>query len=174
MDGIFKRRNFTKVNCKSMRVKSIISFFLLIVLLFSCRKDKLVGEYEIFKGEWEWIFSEEIIFDSTLNTYDTNYREGGYYEYNALFLERGNVKFRRNQNTAANFQIFFDELSPKGTGELTDGHFYRIFLNNSKEKDPLTGSINQDTLVVDNMDFPIKNYNEGGTEHSFKHFYVRK
>lgn len=157
-----------------MRVKSIVSISLLTVMLFSCKKDKLIGEHEIFKGEWDWAFSEEIIFDYTLNTYDTNYLEGGYYKYSAIFLEKGNVKFRRNGNTAANFRIFFDEFSPLGTGELTGGHFYSIFLNNSKEKDPLTGSINQDTLIVNNMDFPIKNYSDGNIERSYKHFYVRK
>lgn len=163
------------MNAESMRIKSITTIFLLSGFLFSCKKDALVGEYEIFQGNWEWTFSKETIFDPLvqITTHSTVYSSELPDTYGLEFLKKGKVRFFKNGKNTEKYRTVIDTYSEGSSNGLVGGSFFIILLDNKPERS-MVGYISQDTLQLISNYFPIENYSQGEIHHSFENFFVRQ
>lgn len=160
-----------------MKLKSVLTLFVAITFLVSCKKDALVGEYEILEGTWNWSYSEETIFDpfagsGIMSTQIIN-SDVSAATYEVEFLKKGKVKFIENDNITATYRTViasFNQTNSSGSGEEK---FFSIQLNNDPNN-LMMGYVTQDTLKLLNKGFPFENYSQGDIQHSFKNCFVRK
>lgn len=139
----------------------------LLLLLSSCRKDKLSGELDLFKGKYTWKYTEysEYWWSSDLLIRDASVSE---YTAEIEFDDRGKVIF------------YIDGQKVHKTGysverQETIGNTVSLriqpFKENSKHldlNDFMDFTVTNDTLTVD--DFPSESYDDSfvGT-----HFFIR-
>ena len=90
------------------------------------------------------------------------------------FLEKGKVKHLEDGKTEKKYRTIIDNFDPiSGPDQLVGGYFFSIHLDNDSEK-TMIGSINQDTLILNNYEFPIESYFQGDVDYSFRHFFVKQ
>ncbi|MEX1001737.1 MAG: hypothetical protein WDZ35_06445 [Crocinitomicaceae bacterium] len=79
-----------------MKKTSIIIFFGML-LMFSCKKDKLEGDSAILIGEWKWVYSNEIKNTCNPPSYQVNITPNSINStFKIGFLKKGKVEFFQN------------------------------------------------------------------------------
>lgn len=147
-----------------------------LTFLYSCKKNALEGQYETFEGHWKWNYSEEVVFDAFVETFDTivSHANQASNEYSIEFLRKGKTQLFINDGRRKKFRIVFhDFLSNNSNGLTSDGNYFVIHENGDPNKS-MSGYINQDTLLLINYDFPQENYFQNGVQHSFRHYFIRQ
>ena len=131
--------------------------FILLIFLFSCKKDRLKGDKEIFIGKWKWVQTK------TLN----NSCGGGpeYYtykdptttgvNYSIEFLKCGKVVYYENGKEASKDRIVFEYLETLNSNSNWSSYSFEFIYNgdNKKEK-TISGFIKSDTLVLNGAFWP--------------------
>lgn len=123
---------------------------ILIVLLavFSCKKDRLKNEKAIFIGDWKWIYTEETgdyCSGNPTTTYIINPTTLGN-NYYMNFCKKGKVTFSDVNGEISEKRIVFDRFQ-EGNSVLKNSYSFIIYLDNDEDSS-LSGEINQDTIML--------------------------
>jgi hypothetical protein len=119
-----------------------------IFFIFSCKKEKLEGDKEIFIGKWNWIYTTHIhsFCDSDPNYTDILNPESEDAKYSMKFFENGIVKYYENEKYLGRDRLIFKIFNLSECGE----GYYKFFIN-LDNKDELNkyfeGCISQDSLI---------------------------
>ena len=122
-------------------MKSIV-LAIIIILLFSCRKDKLEADKEILIGKWKWVKSEKQSYQP-LAIVDTLYSIGGHSNYSIEFYKKGKIELINNGNIEKykiKFTDFFKSVHINYYSALIDLDF--------DENDRIWIQVNEDTLIT--------------------------
>jgi hypothetical protein len=153
-------------------MKQITSFLFILIVAISCKKDKLVGDKEIFLGDWVWHYS---IHSGNVSCGSTTFSKTIYpqnEEFSMNFLKKGVVLFYKNNNEVDKKRIVFEYFEERDIYFLTNAKNFTIDLNNSDKYDNMGGYINSDTMVLINY-FPYKYEGEYNCE-TYLNYFVRK
>ncbi|MBK9190366.1 MAG: hypothetical protein IPM77_02095 [Crocinitomicaceae bacterium] len=138
---------------------------LLVVVFFSCKKDKLKDEKEILIGKWSWVY--------TIYEYDKCQQNGGYSEvlnpasenvtYQMEFFEKGKVKFYEDNIEKFEFRIVFDYFKPSDNGPFSDPIFHFIIHRDNSNEQIFAGIVSNDSLFTydepfESIDSPCSDY----------------
>lgn len=140
-----------------------LSLIVTIVFLFSCKKDILKDDKEIFIGNWIWIYSDADIdicedfpqYDVVLNPDNQNHN------YEIEFLKKGKVHFYKDGELINHHRVVFNAFGPPYSCSDTGRTFFAINLDNDPGTSAvkgLEGCIGKDTLSV-GIGFPF--YDDG-------------
>jgi len=136
----------------SISTKPVV-FLIILFISFSCKKDKLKDDKEIFIGKWSWVYSKANLdlcsgfpkYDDTLTPTTENTT------YQIEFIKKGKVFFYKDQVLIAEHRIVFNVFGPPYTCNELGYTFYAINLDNDNGTDVMTGlegCISSDTLQV--------------------------
>ena len=152
-------------------MKKYTFFLLLFLSLFSCKKEKLTGEKEIFIGKWKWIYSvyndsspDFVRVDSV--TPENNF-ELEFTDKSKVFIYENNKLCAEKDVIMSNFFICDINLVRDSSVYIHNSYIYFIETEKkNKTNNTLRGLINEDTLIVTfdmfTFDYSIagyKNYN---------------
>ena len=96
-----------------MKLTPIYIILIGLILIQSCRKDKLEGEKEILKGKWEWVYTRQFydnIGSPNDPPADTLWAGECYDRYELDFLEKGIAKSKVNGKVKKRKRIVFDRF----------------------------------------------------------------
>lgn len=79
----------------------------IILLLFSCKKDRLIGDKKILIGTWNWRSS--LLLDGCLGWTEHTPENTGK-TYKVVFTKKGTIQFYENDILLRQHNIKFDEL----------------------------------------------------------------
>ncbi len=132
------------------------------MLAFSCKKDKLESDKEIFIGKWNWTFTSHsygICEGDNLFEVLTPESEGE--TFSLEFYEKGIVKFFQNGSKLKSYRIAFDLFGNSCNGEYSEFQRFYIKLDN-KEDDfhNFVGCIDMEEILVVHG-FPYMDIEEG-------------
>jgi hypothetical protein len=108
-----------------------------ICSLFSCKKDKLTGEYSALLGKWQWAYSiyeyDKCQQTGGLNNLINPVSEGRTFQIE--FLEKGKVKFFENDLLLKEYRVVIDAWQPwSGMQPFPEAATnFVIYLNNDEE-----------------------------------------
>lgn len=134
-----------------------------IIFLFSCKKDRLKDDKEIFIGKWKWVYTKSShrsnCDNPTIVSYYTPITEGKNYEIE--FIKKGCVRFYENETEQEKYRIVFTNNGWElvASGSYSGYYNFNIMLNN-KEDLFFAGYVNNDTLIVNGF-FPKESSNLG-------------
>jgi len=144
-----------------MKWRSVFIFLALLVLM-SCKKDKLKGDKEIFIGTWNWLYTGATLSNCDGMPYNTELNPiTESCEYSISFEKRGKVFFYKNENLTSDRRIVFKAFGKDYYSCGGDYIGFEIKLDNydgTDIKNIIGGCINSDTLIIHNG-FPY--YNDG-------------
>ena len=120
-------------------------FIFSLLVLCSCKKDKLEGGSSPLIGTWDWRYTTYFNSCSIPGSEKTTYADSVNYSYSLRFHEKGIIEFLQNGEVIQKNRIVMDELSWY-INYGTENCYYNIELNNNP-KTTLRGSINK---AVDN------------------------
>jgi hypothetical protein len=125
----------------------LAKYIVLILIVLSCKKDKLKNEKEILVGTWIWDYS--IISNVACTKDDKHIKTNDVYEI--VFKEKGKVEFYKNSTRVDRGRILFTQFI-----EEINTSYYRfgIDVNNNSEED-LDGYVIENALVIV-RNFPFK------------------
>ncbi len=143
-----------------------VCFTSLLVLLFSCKKDKLEGDAAMLLGKWNWTSSTLVSNycdpdSSWIRKIDSESNEAS--NYSLEFLEKGKVIFRHNGGKVWNNRLVFESIEALNDSLYT--HKFIIHLNNRSDE-PMIIWLGQDHLMM--HDYPKDTDQE--CEEMFNHF----
>lgn len=138
-------------------IKFIVPLAVLLIL-GSCKKDKLTGLRSILVGEWEWVYSQKFTNYTTppfASTEDTIFASDVSSTYALNFLEKGKVQFIENSTIQNEYRTIFSSFNGAGgcSSLLNSPYEFSIDLDNDEEN-VLNGCVNSDTLITHNFPFP--------------------
>jgi len=127
---------------------------IVIAFVTSCKKEKLEGDKSILIGDWEWIFTKDIVDycdpDFSYTQILTPVTE--LTSFQLKFLEKGKVQFFQNNQLLETNRIVFEAFYPEDASDLDSTYtYFSIALDN--ENSDLQGYFNDDTMIVI-RDFP--------------------
>lgn len=94
----------------------MVGFF--AVGLAGCKKDKLVGEYEILEGSWSLAYIVEVTHGQiSATTYDTLFPASINHTYRLEFLSEGILKQYTDGELVDKHRIVFDVFGPASSTE---------------------------------------------------------
>ena len=127
----------------------IITYLIIIFSLFSCKKDKLKGEKEIFIGKWKWVQTKTLQNSCgggpEYYTYMDPTTEG--VNYSIEFLKCGKVVYYENGEETSKDRIVFVQFEISTSTSWSGYYSFSIDGDNKKEKH-IGGIIKSDTLVL--------------------------
>jgi hypothetical protein len=131
-------------------MKKLLLILVLIGLVYSCKKEKLEGDKEIFIGKWKWIYTTHIhsFCDSDPNYTDILNPESEGAKYSMKFFENGIVKYYENENYLGRDRMIFEYFLGEGCDV---GYFkFSVFLDNDDENTAKSfdGCISNDSLIL--------------------------
>ena len=146
----------------------ILIYICTLLLLVSCRKDKLEGDKEILEGKWKWVYSYKV----NLSPYiilDTIYNINGSTNYSMDFMKKGKVEFNNN-GVVTKKRVVFKEF----TNVSDDNYKVDIYLNN-KNEDLFEGYLISNDTFTTRCYFPsdIQCGEELGGIHYYNNYFVR-
>lgn len=146
-------------------MKFKLSFVLVLILLSSCKKEKLDGDKSVLVGEWKWISTEHLTYDAWAPTDTANYTpESVGNDYFLEFQKKGKLVFRNN-NDSWKKRIVFGKYA--GSGHYPGYDYFGIFLNNDHTF-VLEGMVNQDTIIL--LHNPLIDYQVSDSTSSISYF----
>ena len=159
----------------------MMRFFVILVgilgFLASCKKDKLNGEYSVFKGRWVWSHSSKNTYHPITQSsmYETIYATDYADNYELEFIEKGKVRYLKNGDEIDKKRIVFSYYQAQSFCGLFYAHEYRIDLNNDEEN-YIHGCVKQDTLTAyfSMTGHPLSNFEDGSAEISYIHYYLKE
>lgn len=131
-------------------MKNHFFFLLIILLLFSCKKDRLKDDKEIFIGKWKWVYT--VTIDNTCgggpltNSYKTPASTG--LNYSIEFLKKGKVIYYKDGNETSKDRIVFQSFEVANQINLPNYLFEFSIYGDNKEDKEIAGHIKSDTLVL--------------------------
>lgn len=146
-------------------MRLILSIAIVITLLMSCKKDRLDGDKSVLIGEWKWVSTEHITYDtwaSNDTTILTPSSVGN--DYYMEFLKKGKLIFKNN-NDSWKDRIVFAKYA--GSSIYPGYDYFGLFLNNDHHF-VFQGVVNTDTLIVYHN--PILDYQVSDTASSISYF----
>lgn len=145
---------------------SIFSYMIAgILLLVSCKKDRLKDGESILIGNWKWLYTQRThgwcsgeAFYEVLTPESTNN------DYEVSFVERGKISFFKNAKRQGKYRIQFEYFS-----KLSESSFvFQMKLNNDTTK-IVEGNVYNDTL---NIKYPY--IEEDPNCENYLNFFVRE
>ena len=123
--------------------------YILLILLSSCKKDRLKGDKAIFIGKWKWIYTKTLQNScgggSQYYTYNDPTSEG--LNYGIEFLKCGKVIYYENEKKTTKDRIVFERFAPSTSSLWNDYYSFGIDGDNKDEK-AIDGLIKNDTLIL--------------------------
>mgnify|MGYP000270823784 CR=1 FL=1 len=126
----------------------------LVLLLFSCKKDKLKGDSEILIGKWNWTHTIETYetcnpptFENTLTPETENAN------YSIEFFEKGKVAFYENEQEVNSYRVVLHSFDSNPSQNSSYPFGFTIYLDNEYEN-AFWGFVSQDSLFI-REDFPF-------------------
>ncbi len=144
---------------------------LLLVLLSSCAKDKLIGERSILLGTWNWTKTVHTYgicegYNSTVTL--TPLIEGD--EFAIKFFEKGIVKFYQNNEVLSSDRVIIKMYPSPCSGDLPEYKAFYIYLNNKDDYEALLyGCVDINEIVVV-KGFPFNLTEETGCDRYTSYF----
>lgn len=133
--------------------------FLLLVVLLSCKKDKLKGDYAVMEGIWDWRYTESYYGGGP--TPDTTWPSSANFEYQINMLKKGKAEILLNFEEHGKYRIVFDKFHHNSNGNYE----FTIFLDNDPMNimDGVLYGPSHDTLMLferpyDGPNNPIMGY----------------
>lgn len=132
-------------------MKRLRLLFLLPLVLFGCKKDRLKNETESLAGSWEWAYSDHYYgYCNNMTFYKKLNPENSDENYNLIFEKKGKLKFFMNDTLVEESRIVFDYIETTGDQEL----YVIIKLNNDDDKKiAITTFHNQDSARITKFPF---------------------
>lgn len=135
----------------------IFTYLVIIFSLFSCKKDRLKGEKEIFIGKWRWVQTKTLNNScgggSEYYTYKDPTTEG--VNYSIEFLKCGKVVFYENGKETSKDRIVFVQFESGGISNWYNriGWFEFIIAgdNSDENEKQIAGYIKTDTLSISSV-----------------------
>ena len=93
----------------------LAKYIVLILIVLSCKKDKLIGEKEILVGTWIWDYS--IISNVGCTNNDKYIKTNDVYEI--IFKEKGKVEFYKNSELVSKHRVVFYGFEKNSNGYYT-------------------------------------------------------
>jgi hypothetical protein len=120
--------------------------FVIILMLFfftSCKKDKLIGEKEIFIGKWNWVYSidKDYLYDTTHIYYPITPSTENV-NYSIEFKENGKYYLRKNSDVFYKDKAKFLQWEPNASGTR---YYFTLFIDDETQ---LVGKVYGDTIVT--------------------------
>ena len=122
-------------NDKLDSVKTIAFISMLCFVLVACKKDELVGDYEILQGKWEWIgttkektspyYPDSIFWISAANHN---------HAYHIEFEKRGKVSICRNDTEVRWYNTNVDRHLMSKDKYVLNEEYFRISLSYNETK----------------------------------------
>lgn len=157
-------------------MKQQILIITILLLLLSCRKDKLNDEKSILQGKWKWVSATET--RTLISNGNSAYfvREATEFPDN-YFVEierKGIINFQKNSILETSFRIVFSFFQTD-CNELINCNHFSIYLNNKHDK-KIEGFVNSDTLTFwcSETNLPLQNRTEGEFKYSYQYFFVKE
>jgi hypothetical protein len=137
----------------------LAKYIVLILIVLSCKKDKLIGEKEILVGTWIWDYS--IISNVGCTNNDKYIKTNDVYEI--IFKEKGKVEFYKNSELVSKHRVVctFDKIN-------TDHYIFWIFLDNKKDRQ-FIGRVGVNSLQTNTI-FPF----DSESCMAYTNYFVRK
>jgi len=156
-------------------MKGLLLFFFMALLLVSCRKDNLEGEYAILQGKWKYIGSTENRTNKlTGNVTETWFPSSDFPDkYFLEFEKKGKVVYWINDREEKYYRIE-TVFGDKSCDQVQNCQYLAINLN----FDPqifLRIFTNEDTMKVSSeyTHVPLNYYEDQAATYSYLHTFVR-
>ncbi len=118
-----------------------------VIFLFSCKKDKLKDDKEIFIGNWKWVYSiksERFACDNPAVITILNPTSVGA-DYYLDFNKKGCATFYQNTEKKEKYRLVFTAWD-FGLNPYTNYYTFGIRLDND-DKEVFDGYVKSDTLI---------------------------
>lgn len=144
----------------------IIVFIVVLVGLFSCKKDRLKDENEILVGKWRWVKTIKSL-DQPQFIYSNPSMNGNNYELE--FFKCGRVKYFENGN-----EVFYYKLKFDGNYSCDDYWCnFPFFLDKTISVKAIIYNSSKDTLYI--TDYPFNEFIDSkGNPDNYRNVYVRE
>jgi len=154
-----------------MRIKLLI--VVAILLVFSCKKDRIKDEYSNLVGTWKWTFSSHIFgWCDDWEQSETLTPENQETSFKMEIYEKGIIKYYQENEYLGKDRVVFSKYGVNECDYLIDGVTFGIYLNNDKEPSgSFNGCMNADSIIL-YEGFPYDIY-EIGCE-SYVSYFVRE
>jgi len=154
----------------------ILLFISIALLLFSCKKDKLEGDYAILQGKWQWIGASEVrenkVSGNTTSTWipASNYATNYFFE----FERKGKLIYWENEKEVKEFRVNTSLYKNDFCNDLVNCQYISIYLNNDQNKS-VTIFMNEDTMrvVSSHLNIPLKSFEDNIATYDYIHIYKR-
>lgn len=144
--------------------KAII-FTSVLLLVFACKKHRLIEEKSILVGMWNWTHTIDKAIDDTIWASDVNT------SYSLEFMKKGKLKFIEDEVLIDKKRVvFFKFYINNSQLPISNAYHFGISLDNNSD-DNLNGFVNQDTLVV-LSNFPYEQCKHC-TNHLYYNYFIR-
>ena len=160
-------------------IRVLFILFGILLIFSSCKKTKLKGEYAIFKGKWEWVFSVKTTYYPSIQytVDDTIKQTNGTDTYELEFLEKGEIRYIQNGQEQRKHRILFRLFELTGGCLLlkNNTHWYSAVLDND-DSNSIGGCVNQDSIRCNFSDFgfPFSDYDDGSAQITYSHYYLKE
>lgn len=154
-------------------IKKTAFALLLVLLLFSCKKDKLVGEYEILEGSWSLGYIVERSYNQfSGTTFDTLFPASINNTYRLEFLSKGILKQYTDGELVEKYRIVFDFFGPANAPEYD--FLAHIRLNNSPDES-MVMQVSQNEMATSrgHISEDYVSYTNGNNEISYEFIYFK-
>ena len=148
---------------------------MLCFVLMACKKDALVGEYEILQGKWRWIGTTKektspYYPDSVFWIPSTNHD----HEYHLEFEKRGKVSIWKNNSEVKWYNTNVHNHNVSNNKYLLNEEYFRINLSYNETK-RMKIWMNDDTMFVesDHVKMPWVGYYKDLFTYTYRHHYIR-
>ncbi len=145
----------------------------MILLLFSCKKDRLKDEYSNLIGTWKWTQSNHTYgWCDTGELSEILTPENQATNFKMEIFEKGIIKFYQNNDFLEKDRIVFSKYSGGECDYLIDCKRFDINLNNDdKPANTFNGCMNRDSVIILGG-FPYDTYKVGCE--SYVSYFIRE
>ena len=148
------------------------------VLLLSCKKDKLDGDYQVLEGTWRLSAAVKIKYyaNSQFTIRDTIEQFANVYELD--FKKRGKVRYLRDGEELNEYRIVFAGFTEQDTCyseyfTMPSPYYETDILLNNKEENFLRMCYNQSEMQIYNREFPFPDGNDGAASVTYLCYYKK-
>ena len=148
----------------------------ILLILVSCKKDKLEGDYSILQGRWEWIGSDETRINKATNATTFNFipssSDQNFYEME--FERKGYLSIFKNDNLEKEYRVVTSLFEEDFCNDLTNCDYISLHLNNRDDR-TMTIFMNEDTMrvVSKHVNIPLSDYEDNIATYTYTHIFVR-
>ncbi|MEX1002602.1 MAG: hypothetical protein WDZ35_10850 [Crocinitomicaceae bacterium] len=129
-----------------------------IFIFGSCKKDRLEGEKTIFKGKWNWIYSNHSYgWCENQQISDSISEQDVQHSYGFEFMEKGKVRFISDGEKVTSHNLVFREFDEPEEGycSINNGYEFEIYPDNESSM-RIWGCVNSDTIECSSLSFPFE------------------